>query len=503
MDSEAVLEDDAPPGDNVPAMPAQNSEVQAAFDEFTNADLAAEPFSDIPVLPDDLEALTEAWINRWAEWIAAGRPEIPDEAKLVEPRLFAELDWNPALHPRDPDTGQFVERSFGVPSDAPDFGDMSTEETLSYIDENGGDVAGTVFDPDSSVTVDGVPNDATSFDDIGDGTDTPESSDTPDTPDTPNDNGGDGPSQKTTTVDGFDPEALTSGLTDYEDRRTDYGYAFTSSDIGGPVTGVAEQRAEGNLQAMLNNARDEEVATQMANGLGYVADEVDRAFAAPTFEGSGVVQQIGDDDASVVALSQGEDVDTVNHEFGHVLGHTFGYDGHNTDASHDMNYFPDMDNGLERIEYSVGKAEGNMPNDLNEMMSRVRDDVDAGADGSPGDVLEAMERVQDIDDPDARVEEYVKAANRAFHRQHVSFNEGGVAEAAPFLIKDKYSTTNAHEVLSRTNEILQSGRENNPDLNGIRTLANAHPDLLGSYMALFEPSDPVQEFLAEEMGVEV
>jgi len=168
-----------------------------------------------------------------------------------------------------------------------------------------------------------------------------------------------------------------------------------------------------------------------------------------------------------------------------------------------MNYFPDMDNGLERIEYSVGKAEGNMPNDLNEMMSRVRDDVDAGADGSPGDVLESMERVQDIDDPDARVEEYVKAANRAFHRQHVSFNEGGVAEAAPFLIKDKYSTTTAHEVLSRTNEILQSGRENNPDLNGIRTLVNAHPDLLGSYMALFEPSDTVQDFLAEEMGVEV
>jgi len=169
MDSEAVLDDaDAPPGDNAPAMPAQNSEVQAAFEDFTDANLASGPFSDIPVLPDDLETLTEAWVNRWAEWIAAGRPEIPDEAKLVEPHLFAELDWNPAAHPRDPDTGKFVERPFDIPSDAPNFSDMSTKETLSYIDENGGDVGGTVFDPATSVTVDGVPNDATSFDEITD-----------------------------------------------------------------------------------------------------------------------------------------------------------------------------------------------------------------------------------------------------------------------------------------------------------------------------------------------
>jgi hypothetical protein len=45
---------------------------------------------------------------------------------------------------------------------------MSTKETLSYIDENGGDVDGTVFDPGTSVTVDGVPNDATGLDDIDD-----------------------------------------------------------------------------------------------------------------------------------------------------------------------------------------------------------------------------------------------------------------------------------------------------------------------------------------------
>jgi hypothetical protein len=46
---------------------------------------------------------------------------------------------------------------------------MSTKDTLGYIQEEGGDLQSTVFNPDSNVTVDGVPNDATGLDDIGDG----------------------------------------------------------------------------------------------------------------------------------------------------------------------------------------------------------------------------------------------------------------------------------------------------------------------------------------------
>jgi hypothetical protein len=78
-------------------------------------------------------------------------------------------DWNPALHPRGPN-GQFVERPFNLPDDAPDFGDMGTGEVLSYIDDNDdGTLSETVLDPDSPVTVDGIPDDASSLDDIGDG----------------------------------------------------------------------------------------------------------------------------------------------------------------------------------------------------------------------------------------------------------------------------------------------------------------------------------------------
>jgi hypothetical protein len=353
-----------------------------------------------------------------------------------------------------------------------------------------------VLDPDSPVTVDGVPEGATSLDEIPDD---PDEAD-PDPADGGGDGDGDsGPSQVTSTVEGFDPADIASGLFNFNERYSDYNY--TSLDIG-PAGDTTESRSRDALEAMLGNARDEEVASMVGERIGYIADQVKRAFAAATFKGMGI-QQPGDEDAAVIAFGESEDVSTIQHEYGHAVAHTFGYGGVETEASHDMNYFPDMDNNLARIEFSVGKSKINMPNDLDEMMSRVRDDVSAGADGSAEEVLDAMQRVQEIDDPEERVEEYVKAANRAFHRQHVAYDDGGMIEAADYIIKDKYSTTNAHEVLSRTNEVLQSGRDSTRETGAIRTLVNGHPDLLGSYLALFEPSDEVKEFLAEEMEVEV
>jgi hypothetical protein len=166
-----------------------------------------------------------------------------------------------------------------------------------------------------------------------------------------------------------------------------------------------------------------------------------------------------------------------------------------------MNYFPEMNNPLERIEYAVGRSKRGIPQDLDQMMSRVREEVDSG--NSEETISEAKERVQALDDAEARMEEYVKAANRAFHRQHVANDEGGMVEAAEYIIKDKYSTTNAHEILSRMNECLQSGGESQLEKISLRTLADSHPDLLGSYLALFEPSEEAEEYLTDELGVDV
>jgi len=140
----------------------------ARSDDASAATLADDgPFKNIPVLPDNLQTLTRGWLIRWAEWVAAGRPAIAKEERLTPTPRHASLDFNPALHPRDPDTGQFVERPFDLPDDAPDFGERTVKETLEYLDENGAAVD-AVLDPDTEVTVDGVPNTATSLDEIPD-----------------------------------------------------------------------------------------------------------------------------------------------------------------------------------------------------------------------------------------------------------------------------------------------------------------------------------------------
>jgi len=134
------------------------------------------PFGDVPVLPDTLENFSTAWLIRYAEYVAADKPEIPEEDRLATidqatlRRELAELEFNPTLHPRDPETGQFVERPFDLPDDAPDFTDLSTKETLEYIAENddSGLLDDTLFNPDENITADQVPVRATSLDDVPD-----------------------------------------------------------------------------------------------------------------------------------------------------------------------------------------------------------------------------------------------------------------------------------------------------------------------------------------------
>lgn len=71
-----------------------------------------------------------------------------------EPTTVTILDFNPALHPRDPDTGKFVERPFNIPddllSDAERVSDIPAEEIVSRVDIP------------SNVTVDGFDGEAQS-----------------------------------------------------------------------------------------------------------------------------------------------------------------------------------------------------------------------------------------------------------------------------------------------------------------------------------------------------
>jgi hypothetical protein len=243
---------EATPGDGeappiTPPEGLSDAELEA-FAEFTDADLPAllaedgGPFRNIPVLPDNLETLTRGWLIRWAEWVAAGRPEIDESDRLTETPRHAELDFNPALHPRDPDTGQFVERPFDLPDGAPDFGERSVEGTLEYLDNNGAAVD-AVLDPDTNVTVDGVPNDATSLDEI------PEDDD--------GDGGGDGGGNAVprSEIDSFKQDLSPGDRIQYDDGSESPPIQEIVED-GGTVAALYEDGFV-TEETVLDNSRDE------------------------------------------------------------------------------------------------------------------------------------------------------------------------------------------------------------------------------------------------------
>jgi hypothetical protein len=228
---------------------------------FRDAYLQGEPFTDNPVLPDDLEALSEAWVNRWAEWIAAGRPDIPESEQLSRERL----EFIPAKHPRNPKTGKFVERSFNVPDDAPDFGEMSTKDTLGYISDNGGDLDSTVFNPDSAVTVDGIPNDATGLDDIGEG----EDSDGEELPE---------PGDGVNVIGDETGVELARNIPASSEVKDDFVPGMNTGGGDYPIPDELLDEAYEAIGSALSRARNEELAREYAKRTLFIGDDADRAY---------------------------------------------------------------------------------------------------------------------------------------------------------------------------------------------------------------------------------
>jgi hypothetical protein len=138
-----------------------------------------EVIRSVPVFPDALQEITRAWLTRWVHWVQAGRPEVTpvdDREMEGEPRARQEMrrnaedtgdGWVPELHPRDPDTGKFVESTFEFADDWRAVTDLTTKEMLQFLQDNDADVRG-ILDPNSVITIEGAPRSAATIDDIPD-----------------------------------------------------------------------------------------------------------------------------------------------------------------------------------------------------------------------------------------------------------------------------------------------------------------------------------------------
>lgn len=112
------------------------------------------PFADVPVIPDGTTKLTQDALTLWVAWVRAGRPQTMDEVQARE--------FNPELHPRDPDTGKFVERPWDLPND-PEVDSIRAMPTVDMLQElkNAGEPIDQVL-ASSNVSIDGIPDNVNS-----------------------------------------------------------------------------------------------------------------------------------------------------------------------------------------------------------------------------------------------------------------------------------------------------------------------------------------------------
>jgi len=509
-----------------------------------------EPFANNPVVPTGIEELTPAWLIRWAEWVAAGKPEIPEDEALA---------WNPALHPRNPENGKFVERPFNVPDDMPDLSDSSPVEILGFISDTGGDVDAVL---NSDISIDGVPDDINTLSELR----------------------GEETRRRQERTGGYNEVSDETGVELAKQIPTSAErQEIVTEDNGAPITDELAETIHETTGEVLARANDESLAREYVRRTGYIGDESQRkaSYNGPVSLQPGMGQRM---------VMAGDDKETIRHEMGHGIAQSFGFNDQDTSFAWDREYWPkegsdpdelksllvgrdnvdavgfdewqddvdgeilgpsfrgpqaDLENmgpgdllkfedspsiftdsevweitgvseGASRgVDYEIrdktgftdtvkirgGEAFGDdVENTLKGFSDPER--AEAGEDteftGRPIEQIEqAQERVSELN-AEEKVREYVSQANRAFYKMHQASDRLGQRAREQHTIKDAYSSTNAHETISQMNEVMQTDIDH-VAREAAQKLSSHHPQLLGTYMAMFDPSPTMRDKLNEEV----
>jgi len=427
------------------------------------------PFADVPVLPDNLRQVSKAWLIRWLEWLKSGKPEV-DGFRANSGLAIRVNEFIPALHPRDPETGKFVERPFDIPDgvDSEAFAEMDTPELLQEINDAGGDVEGLL--QRDNVTIDGVPVNTDSLEQLG-GTETP-------TPDTLSVN----------RVDSTDPEDLAEAV------PTMNSYAEESlPEVPSNILEEDEIEDVRAAHAEMFSRAPQEVAETVINGTVAVASTND-----PLRGQHGDVGhfELGED-GSLIQVPNGDGRNITIHETAHAIHTRFGYetDKYTTGNKHFVDY-----NDSEVRDYMLQTPDGT-PVGASEWFEDITEEV---GDFTPGET-DASSNNQDVigtptgDTVREQMQSLVNATNRAFLKQQKALSEYDQDGAREMVIKTGYSMKAANETFTQLHEVMNL--ENSASAIGeVGKLVDHHPELLNAYLNIYDPSPTVQEEL-ERRGV--
>jgi hypothetical protein len=130
------------------------------------------PLSHVPNVPDAPDTLTRAMLQEVVRWkagqaaedsdgltVSVGQQYDAEAARAAEAGSEFTRHFNPSLHPRNPDSGQFVERPFDFDLDQRTLDNTPTPDLLQFLKDEGEPVDQWIAGDDMSI--DGIPADAT------------------------------------------------------------------------------------------------------------------------------------------------------------------------------------------------------------------------------------------------------------------------------------------------------------------------------------------------------
>jgi hypothetical protein len=134
------------------------------------------PLSHVPNVPDAPDTLTRDMLQEVVRWkagqaadgadgltVSVGQQYDAEAARAVEAGSEFTRHFNPSLHPRNPDSGQFVKRPFDFDLDQRTLDNTPTPDLLQFLKDEGEPVDQWIAG--DSMSIDGIPNDATGLDD--------------------------------------------------------------------------------------------------------------------------------------------------------------------------------------------------------------------------------------------------------------------------------------------------------------------------------------------------
>jgi len=353
---------------------------------------------------------------------------------------------------------------------------MGVKGTLEYLDEQGEDVD-AILDPESGVTIDGVPNDAEGIDELGSSP-----------PPTVSDVGVKVP-------DTNDPGELADSIPGIGE----YGEEHLPVEPSNTLSNEALASTKEHIERLFERSPPELRRAVVGNMVAIASTQDPARGQSLTLPHQGTGK-----DGQSIQLPTGNGRTITIHETAHAIHKTFGYktedytSGNISFKQYDVSRNSSGEDAVRR--YMLSTPSGEVVGEDN-WRNDVVEEVEAF---TPGET-DASSNAQDIigtstgGTVEERMQALVDSVNRAFFKQQVALDQHGKDATREMVQKTGYSTKAASETFTMLHEVMNL---NNPAaaIGEVGKLVDHHPQMLNAYLNIYEPSGIVREEL-ERRGV--